>query len=697
MENHYEPVDKFERLRTQAEKLIASQPDVSADPSMNILDLIHDLRIYQAELEIQNQELMRAEQEIFQLQQEYENLYEFAPCGYLTLNPKGVIRRINLTGVRLLGEPKNHLFHTGLTQYIDTNSESAYLSAKLKCAETGEKQTIELLLKRETEKKVWVRADISADRDDDLAVSQWRVVLTDITDKKITEEALARSEARYEKILESMTDPMYVCSPDFTIEYMNPAMITRIGRDATGDMCYLALHGQERPCKWCRFENTRNGEISENDVESPLDGRTYRITNMPVVNDDKTISKLTMYRDITDHLKAVADKQRAQARLQQAQKMESIGNLAGGIAHDFNNILASIIGFTELSLDDVDPGSHLEDNLQEIFSASSRAKELVQQILKFARQTNEVIKPIQIKKVIQETLKLLQSSFPQHVEIRAQLESGALVLGNASLLQQMVMNLATNALHAMEEKGGLLEITTRDALIDDRFIKVHNQIKPGDYILIKVSDTGHGIPPEILKNIFDPYFTTKDIGKGTGMGLALVHGTIRKYGGTIIVESILEQGTTFSIYLPKTERRSEPRSLISGELPHGTERILLVDDELPIAKMGQQLLQRLGYSVTKRTSSVEALELFKTKPNEFDLVVTDMSMPNLSGDKLSIKLLKIRPDIPIILCTGYSKKINDETAAEIGIKGFIYKPVVKDEFAKTVRNVLDRIKHDRGS
>ena len=397
--------------------------------------------------------------------------------------------------------------------------------------------------------------------------------------------------------------------------------------------------------------------------------------------------------NITGHLSSgedITDKRRLRAQLQQAQKMESIGNLAGGIAHDFNNILASIIGFTELALDEASNGTTLEDSLQEVYSAGKRAKDLVKQILAFARQSDEKRSPIRPGTIAKEVLKFIRSTIPTTIEIRQDIESNSLIMGNATQVHQVVMNLCTNAAHAMEDSGGVLKVSLKDVVLDKKDLS--SGMRQGEYIEIVVSDSGVGIAPGIIESIFDPYFTTKDPGEGTGMGLAMVHGIVENYSGKISVHSQLGKGTAFSIYLPIIGKRSVLHEYVPEQLPSGTERILFVDDEAPIAKMGGQILESLGYSVTTRTSSVEALELFRAKPNDFDLVVTDMTMPNLTGDKLSVELMKIRPDIPVILCTGYSKKISDKTASEIGIKAFAYKPVVKTDLAKTVREVLDEAK-----
>jgi len=401
---------------------------------------------------------------------------------------------------------------------------------------------------------------------------------------------------------------------------------------------------------------------------------------------------IAVVHDLTAIRQAEEEKKQLEIQLHQSQKMESIGNLAGGIAHDFNNILSSIIGFTELSLDEVEKGTHIEDNLQEVYTAGKRAKDLVRQILAFARQSGEELKPIQVDTIAAEVLKFIRSSIPTTIEIKQNIEGDSLIMGNATQVHQILMNLFTNAAHAMENKGGILEFSLKDIVMDRGVNREKLGLEPGNYIEIKISDTGTGIAPEIIGFIFDPYFTTKGPGEGTGMGLAMVHGIIENYGGKISVDSKPGQGTVFTIYLPVTGKRQEHRPYQPETLPTGKERILFVDDEAPIAKMGAQNLERLGYTVSIRTSSIEALALFRTKPNDFDLVITDMTMPNMTGDRMAIELMQIRPDIPVILCTGYSKNISEESASEIGIKAFIYKPIVNADLSITVRKVLDEAK-----
>lgn len=425
----------------------------------------------------------------------------------------------------------------------------------------------------------------------------------------------------------------------------------------------------------------------------PIDGSQKKIVRSiaEVIKDNSGVPLKVagVLQDITQQKKTENENIFLERQLRQAQKLESIGLLAGGIAHDFNNILGAVIGYSELALAQVERSTVLENYLRQVLIAGLRAKDLVSQILAFARQSDEEIKPVRVDMIVGEVLKLLRSAISTTIEIQRDLKSDSLVMGNPTQIHQIFMNLCTNAFHAMEDGSGVLRIGLYDVTLEKNVTPNIKKLIPGKYLKITISDTGAGIEPGIVDSIFDPYFTTKGIGKGSGMGLAVVHGIVEKYGGMITVSSELGKGSLFTIYLPVTREKQRFIPTIAEKLPTGTERILVIDDELPIVDLLKPLLVELGYSVTTRTDSVEALELFKSKPDEFDLVVTDMSMPNLTGDKLAIELMKIRPDIPVILCSGYNKWISNESAAKIGIKAFINKPVMAADLAGIVRNVLD--------
>ncbi len=439
-------------------------------------------------------------------------------------------------------------------------------------------------------------------------------------------------------------------------------------------------------------ENAQNSGLEIAPIEITItckDGSTRYVAVFGTLLHDRI---LAVFNDLTDSKRVEKEKAKLHRQLLQAHKMESIGNLAGGIAHDFNNILSSILGYSELALDDAEKGTMLENNLQEIYTAGKRARDLVKQILAFARQTDEELKPIRVDKIAMEVLKLIRSSIPATIEIRSKIESDALIMGSPTQVHRIFVNLCTNAAQAMDDKGGILEVGLVDVELDAKSPLIQSGLPPGNYLKATISDSGPGISPDIIDSIFEPYFTTKGVGEGTGLGLAMVHGIVESHGGKVIVETELDKGAVFSIYLPVTQKRGVYRPYEAEALPRGTERILLVDDELPIAKMSRQILERLGYRVVIRTSSTDALELFRSGPGEFDLVLTDMTMPNMTGDVLAMKLIALRSDIPVILSTGYSKKISDEKAAQIGIKAFAYKPMVTADLAKTVRKVLDEAK-----
>ena len=387
----------------------------------------------------------------------------------------------------------------------------------------------------------------------------------------------------------------------------------------------------------------------------------------------------------------ISDQKRLEEKLRQAQKMESIGTLAGGIAHDFNNILSSVLGFTELALDSVEKESAIEEDLQEVYSAGLRAKELVKQILTFARKSGEDVKPIEIGSIVEEVLKFIRSTIPTTIEIKQSVESTSHIMGNATQIHQIIMNLCNNAAQVMEEDGGVVEVSLKDVTFDTVRSSRGGSIKPGDYVELKVSDTGQGIEPHIMTKIFEPYFTTKKVGEGTGMGLAMVHGIVETYKGKVLVESTPGKGTVFTVYLPICREKKIELVSHAEKLPLGHERILLVDDEISITRVNSRILGQLGYEVTAKNSSVEALELFQLNPNEFDLIISDVTMPHMTGDRLAYEVMQIKPDIPVILCSGYNNKISNSSVEEIGVKAFVTKPVVKADLAKIVRAVLDQV------
>jgi PAS domain S-box-containing protein len=508
-----------------------------------------------------------------------------------------------------------------------------------------------------------------------------------ILQRKKDKDALKSSHERFLTVLDSIDATIYVADLQTReILFMNRHMIESFGRDLTGEKCWSALRGESAPCAICKAHSLLDasgepaGVIVWQDL-NPITGKWYLNHDRAIKWTDGRYVLLQIATDITQ-MKTM------ESALRQAQKMEAIGTLAGGIAHDFNNILFPLVGFAEMLQDDLPKGSPQQESVRQILQAASRAKELVQQILAFSRQADHEVKPVKLQPIVQEALKLLRASLPVTITIES--DSDPLcraVIADPTQIHQIIMNLATNAFHAMEPVGGKLGIYLAQVHVEAQ--KAPGMLA-GEYARLTVTDTGTGIPKKIMEKIFEPYFTTKDKQKGTGLGLSVVMGIVKSSHGDIRVTSEPGQGTTFTVYLPVVERMpAKPATVGTEMLRGGTERILLVDDEEAIVRMEAEMLKRLGYAVTARVGSVEALEAFKACPDRFDLIITDMAMPNMTGIQLGCEIKKIRPKIPIIICTGFSDQINPENCTTLGIQGFVMKPVIRKELAAVIRGLLD--------
>jgi PAS domain S-box-containing protein len=521
-------------------------------------------------------------------------------------------------------------------------------------------------------------------------------------EKRRAEVSLKESEERYRRITEAITDYVYTVKvrngqPYQTIHGIACEAVTGFTTEefaANPNLWIEMVYETDRSAVLKHAEKILTGAKT-----SPLEHRIVRkdgtirwVKNTAVPHFDDQ-GKLRAYdgviRDITERRLAEEARQKMEVQLQQAQKMEAIGTLAGGIAHDFNNILGAIIGYTELAQLDAREGTKQKINLDQVLKAARRAKDLVYQILTFSRQREHELKPTQVSLVIREALKLLRASLPTTVEIKHDLRTDALVLADPTQIHQVLMNLCTNAAHAMREDGGVLGVSLRLVGHQEKFPHQYADLQQGQYALLTVQDTGHGMTPEILERIFDPFFTTKGKSEGTGMGLSVVHGIVRSHGGRVYARSKPGKGSTFEVFLPTIDRKIEPQVMVQRPLPRGMESILFVDDEEALVDIGKRLLEALGYEVTTSTDSLQAQRLFEESPNQFDLVITDMTMPGMTGAALAKALMAIREDIPVILVTGFSNLITEDNAAGMGISAFIVKPLLIQDLAKTVRKVLD--------
>lgn len=518
----------------------------------------------------------------------------------------------------------------------------------------------------------------------------------DITDRKRTEEALRDSETKYRELVQTANSIIFRMDTDGNILFFNEFAQSFFGyegdeilgknlvgtivpeTDSAGrDLSAMIQDILRHPDRYATNEN-------EN-VRKNGDRVWVAWTNKGTYDENENIVEiLSIGNDITD-------RKRLERELRQAQKMEAIGTLAGGIAHDFNNILMVLMLNAEMAMMDLPDESPQRFHIEEAMKAGDRAKDLVKQILTFSRQTEVDPKPLKISLIIKEALNLLRSSLPTTIEIRKGIESQlSTVLADPTQIHQVMMNLCTNAAHAMQETGGILAVTLSDIDVDEEIATKYHDLKPGLYVKLSVKDTGPGIEPENIERIFEPYFTTKEKGQGTGMGLAIVHGIVTGYEGAIAVESEVGKGTIFHALFPRLEAVSKPKTEPKKPIPTGHESILFIDDEKAMVEAGRAMLERLGYEITTRTSSIEALEAFRHNPDKFDLVITDMTMPNMTGANLAKEIMKIRPDMPVILCTGFSDTIDEAKAKMMGIKAFIMKPIITNELANTIREVLDK-------
>ena len=566
--------------------------------------------------------------------------------------------------------------------------------------EEGQSFEIEyrVVTKQGTERWVWEKGSaVSADDTQPVTLEGF---VWDITDRKEAEKAFAESEAQYRDLFDSIRDAILVTDTERHITNCNRAFTNLFGYTLN------ELRGRKTHSVYDDMnEFEQMGEEIKQKIGSP--GFLYTIhyrkksgevfpgeTGVFYLKDRENNFKgvIGLIRDITERVEHEEEKKQLENKLNQAQKMESIGTLAGGIAHDFNNILSAILGYSQLALSYVSPESDEHNDLQEIHKAGLRASDLIRQILTFSRKSETRFMPVKTAPIIKETVKLLKSTIPSYIEITSSIENPKLkIMHDPTKLHQILMNLCINASHAMEENGGVLTVEVKEEGVSESFVKNFAGLEAGDHLKIRISDTGTGIPAEIIDSIFDPYFTTKDPKEGTGLGLSVVHGLVKEGKGDIQVDSVPGEGTTFTIYFPavQKEEKAVKEDRPAGSV-QGDEAVLFVDDEPSVAKLGARLLGQYGYRVTTETDSLKALERVRQDPFAFDLVITDMTMPNLTGDMLLEKILKINPDLPVILATGYTKRMAPEQAIERGFKDVIKKPFSQTDFAGSVRAILDK-------
>jgi len=515
--------------------------------------------------------------------------------------------------------------------------------------------------------------------------------------RHIAEVEQKKSEKRFRDLFESLIDVSYRTDSEGNFIVISPSSEKIFGYRPEEVLGRQITNAYRDPARRDDFmaQIRRDGHVENFEAEiRKKDGSFVWVsTNAKLLTnaEGSFIGIEGVTRDISQLKKSEKEKLDLEENLRQSQKMEAIGTLAGGIAHDFNNILAAIIGYSEVAMDEIPESSPARQSIREVLNAGHRAKELVRHILTFSRKSEPYYAPVQIHLIVKEALKLLRASIPASIDIRQDIDSQCeTIVADPTELHQVVMNLCTNAAQEMEKKDGVLSVSLERLDLSADNLQKEPTLTPGPYVKLSVSDTGHGIAPDNIDRIFDPYYTTKEVGKGSGLGLAVVHGIVKRYNGMITVESKPNEGTTFNVFFPKAGEVEHQVIKEIDPLPTGNERILVVDDETSVVNVIKQLLERLGYQVTTKNSSIEALELFRAQPNAFELIITDQTMPDMTGEQLAKALIDLRPEVLIILCTGYSPNIDAEKSKALGIREFIMKPIDKKELAITIRRVLDQ-------
>ncbi len=683
------PSDSTQELRKRAEEKVwkdesAAQERMSPEAAKQLL---HELRVHKIELEMQNEELRISQHNLETERARYFDLYNLAPAGYLTLSQQGLIVEANLTIANLLGVARGVLLKRPFSHFIFSEDQDNYYIHRQHLAETGAPNVCELRMVRADGSLFWAQIQEILVLETD-GLPERRVIISDITKQKLFEIEVLISKEQWKETFDAMIDIVTIQDKNMRIVQANKAarqFFQAQPGELQGKYCYEVFTGGSQPCAGCPLvETVQDAENHSAVIKNENLGKIFQVSSAVMAAEKGKIPYLIhVARDITEQKKI-------EEELFQSHKMEAIGTLAGGIAHDFNNILSAILGFSELAIHDLPEDSRARKDIEQVVSSGRRAADLVKQILTFSRKADQQRQPFQPHLIVKEALKMLRATLPTTISIEEHIdpECGS-ILSDPMSVHQIVVNLCTNACHSMEKEKGALTVKLCRKEIRQEDI-VESDVAPGPFIELFVRDTGCGMDKKTMARIFEPYFSTKEVGKGSGLGLAVVHGIVKTLHGFIEVESEPGKGSTFHVYIPALEKAAPVFAAIDiKDIPRGTERILVVDDEDIIVTLNKSTLELLGYKVTATTNSKEALAKVYTHADAFDLVITDQTMPNLSGIELAQEIMKIEPDMPIILCSGYSSIMTEEEALAHGIKKYAMKPVDIRTLAQIVREVLD--------
>ncbi len=662
--------------------------------------------------------------ELIKNEKKFRNLYENAPIAYFSIDCDGTIQRSNRRAQELLGYDKSELLGKNADSLLSNKGELSRVLyqtnksfSKKNLSKNNNVTNIELQLKRKDQTHIWFNFSIDTIKNGSGDILEYRVAAYDITDRKQAEAKIEKAneelefrveqrtaelqkeiqdrimaEEKYRRLMEASPVPITVYDMKGNAVYINPAFSQTFGwslEELQGEKIDYVPE-EEIPATRKMLELVKQGE-GHHGFETRRYSKNKKILDVSI-SFDVWRGHGGILKGSVVILHDVTERKRLEAQLLQSHKMEAIGTLAGGIAQDFNNILSGIFSFSQLAERNIENSQKVKAHISQIVKGAQRAAELVQQILTFSRQTGTQKRLLCLSSVVTDALKLLRSSIPAIIEIRENITSEAMVMADSTQMHQVIMNLCTNAYHAMSEKGGILTIGLKEIEVSEKEKFRDLCLMPGRYLKLEVKDTGHGMSEKTLEKAFDLYFTTKKVGKGTGFGLALVHSIAKGHDGFVRLDSVLGQGSTFYVYLPVAEKKNDTDTIEirDDSSLRGTENIMIVDDEESIRTGTKEFLEDCGYQVSAFENGLQAFEEFNKDPRGFDLIITDMNMPQMTGEELSVRVLKTRKEMPIILCTGYSEIISEARAIELGIQKYVQKPILSQELSFFIRETLDR-------
>jgi PAS domain S-box-containing protein len=698
MASKNETTDKFAELRKRAQDFLKKKGDPKTVMFVeDVQRLVHELDTYQIELELQNDDLREAQIQLDDSRQRFSDLYDFAPVGYLTISDRGLIMECNLQAARMLGVERESLVDKPLGTFIIPDDQGIYLLHRQRLLKEKQSQTCKLKMAVKGGSNFLVQMESTVCPTIDGKSGQFRTCMTDISKEVLLQQKLEESRVEWEKCFDAITDIVTIQDSSCQITRANKATCDFFNaslHEIIGKKCYELFCGTSSRCEGCHgipelSDTDSTSATIKNSTSAVIFnktlGKTFHVSLSPITGGGKVDSIVHVARDITEQ-------KNMEEKLYQSKKMESLGVLAGGIAHDFNNILSAILGFSELAKQECLQGGNPVEDIDEVITSGRRAVDLVNQILAFGRKSEHHLQSFEPHLVVKEAMKMLRATIPTSITINEDISSDCgMIQADPIKIHQILVNLFTNARQSIGNENGKITVKLRRQEIDSSTSDQSN-LPSGPYLVLQVRDTGQGMDKETIERIFEPYFSTKEAGKSSGLGLAIIYGIVEDYKGLIEVESVPGKGTSFEIYIPALLENVSPAvEAVSDSAPlTGKETILVVDDEQSLVNLQKKVLERLGYTVFAMTNSEEALEKFREDPECFDLMITDQTMPNLCGFNLAVDVLKIKPGFPVILCSGYTSAVTEEDTLAEGIKRYVTKPVGNKALAIMVRELLDK-------